>query len=282
VPRILLSILLFVIGWSASRDAFAQPAKTIAVIDAVKFPAKATQAHDRLLAALEDALKPKDWSLAGNDRRIPDCGGSPACMAKVAADTSTGYVLRISGQKIRDIGYDVSLELFTTAAGYSRNSHVACDICDPDRMSEIAAQSAVELLNDVLKEEASLRARAKQPSVAATPSVSQPPADITTPPPIPPEPSTSRWVPWTFVGVGLAAVGYGIVALIEDGKGTGPYSASPAYEVRDRYSSKTIGIISTTAGGLLAIGGGFWLYKTYSSSASVAVSPSHIALNVRF
>lgn len=100
--------------------------------------------------------------------------------------------------------------------------------------------------------------------------------------PIPPAPSPLRWIPWTLVGIGLATVGYGVVALAEDGKQTGVYHETSGYIARERYDSKTIGIVCATTGGLLAMGGGFWLYKTYSSSASVAVLPSHIALNVGF
>jgi PEGA domain len=108
------------------------------------------------------------------------------------------------------------------------------------------------------------------------------PVNVITQAPISPADAPTRWIPWTLVGVGLAAVGYGIVALVEDGKQTGTYHVTSGYVTREQYDSKAIGIVSTTAGALLAVGGGFWLYRTYSSSASVAVSPSHIALNVRF
>jgi PEGA domain len=108
------------------------------------------------------------------------------------------------------------------------------------------------------------------------------PVNVVMPAPIPPAPTPSRWIPWTLVGVGLAAAGYGIVALVEDGKQTGAYYVTSGRIARDRYDSKTIGVVSTTAGGLLAVGGGLWLYKSYSSSTSVVVSPSHVALNVSF
>jgi hypothetical protein len=243
----------------ASREAPAQPLRTVAIIDAVKFPPKAaTQAHDRLRATMEETLSPKSWYLAQTGRPIADCGGTPECMAKVAEETGTQYVLRISGQKVRDFGYDVTLDLFTTATGYSRSSHAACDFCDPANMSKIASDTAVEMLTSVLKEEASLREKAKRavPASAAAPVPSAPPsAALVTPPTPTAEVQHVSWVPWSMIGVGAAAVVYGGWALLKNNDPTGDKSLSSSQAMQSRYSSKTLGAVTAGAGSALAIVG---------------------------
>jgi hypothetical protein len=280
VLKISVAILTLITGWLAPYEAVAQPLRIVAVIDAVKFPPKATQAHDQLRSSLEEALSPKNWFLAHTNRPIADCGGTTDCMAKVATDTNTQYVLRISGQKTRDLGYDVTLDLFTTATGSVRSSHVTCDLCDPGRLSEIASQSTAELLTIALREEANMREKAKR---TALPPAEPPPATVVTPPsPAAPPPATINWMPWALAGVGAVVAGYGIWALYEDGKPTGAYSPSPAYETRNRYSSQTLGIVTATGGGLLVLGGAIWGISTMSRSTTVSVSLNHVALNVRF
>jgi hypothetical protein len=258
----------------------------VAFIDAVKFPPKAKQAHEHLRAAMEEALARKNWFLVQTDRPIEDCGDSPECLASVAKSTATQYVLRISGQKTRDVGYDVTLDVFTTAAGYSRSSHATCDMCDPASMSEIASGSAVELLTSVLKEEANLREKAKRatvrPPIAAQVPSPPPPAALVMPPPVPvAEPASRSWIPWTLIGVGAVAVVYGGWAIHEDGQ-TGSCSPTAPGLACDRTSSNTRGIVSLVGGGLMAAAGVIWILATPTHTTTLTASPNHVALNVRF
>jgi hypothetical protein len=270
-----------------SREALAQPLRTVATIDAVKFPPKAaTQAHQRLRATLEETLAPKSWYLAQTSRPIADCGGSPECMAKTAEETNTLYVLRISGQKIRDFGYDITLDLFTTATGYSRSSHATCDFCDPASMSKIVSDTAVEMLTSVLKEEASLREKAKRevptPAVAPAPST-PPPAALVAPLPPPTEPHHISWIPWSMIGVGALTMVYGGWCLYKDGSSTGSFypSSASAYG-HNAYASKSLGLGTLIGGGVVALAGGIWLFVTPSRTLAVSASPNHVALSLRF
>jgi hypothetical protein len=271
-----------------SSEANAQPLRGVVLVDVVKFPPKASaQAHLRLRAAMEEALTSKNWFLAPTNQPIADCGDTSECMGKIATDTTTQYVLRVSGKKTRDLGYDITLDLFTTATGYTRSSHAACDFCDPATMSKIASDTAVEMLTSVLKEEASkeeasqrekaMRATAPVPPIAAqAPAPALQPA-IEAPPP---EPQTASrlWIPWTMVGVGALGLAYGGWAMIENGKTSGAsHRGSSTQYGFDTYSSKPLGIGALAVGGALFVAGGIWI-----GSALLTASPNHVALSLRF
>jgi hypothetical protein len=286
VSKMLLAVLALAAVWSASSEALAQPLKTVALIDAVKFPPRAaTQAHERLRATMEETLSPKSWYLAQTSRPIVDCGGTPECMAKIAEDTGTQYVLRISGQKVRDFGYDITLDLFTTTTGYSRSSHAACDFCDPANMSKIASDTAVEMLTSVLKEEASQREKARRvvPTPVAAPAPTAPPtADLVTPPQPPVEPHHVSWVPWSMIGVGAVAAVYGGWALSQNNDLTSDKGLSSSQATRSRYSSKTLGAVTAGAGGALAIVGLVLLWVEPTQATRVSISPTGIDVALRF
>ena len=284
MTKILLAIMTLTAGWSVSREALAQPLRTVAFVDAVKYPPKAKQAHGRLRASLEEVLSPKSWFLAETVHPIEDCGSTPECMAKVAGDLNTQYVLRIAGQKSQEYAYEITLDVYSAALGGVRGSLATCDICDPGRMAEVASKAAVDLLASVAKEEASAREQAKRavtaPPVAA-PTPSSPPVDIVTPPPVV-EPTTRAWIPWTLVGVGVVVAGYGVWAIHEDGEKTGSCSPARASTTCGHYSSMARGVGGLIAGAALAAGGVIWLIATPTHSTAVSLSPNHVALNVRF
>jgi len=163
VSKPLLTLLTIVAGWSASHEAFAQPLRTVAFVDAVKFSAKPAQAHDYFRAALEEALSPKSWFLARTGHPIPDCGADPDCMTRIADQFNTDYVLRIAGRKSQAYGYEISLEAYSKSAALLRSSIASCDICDSSRLAELASKSALELLASLVKEETAKREKVTTP-----------------------------------------------------------------------------------------------------------------------
>ena len=269
-----------------AREAQAQPpiARTVAFVDAVKFPPKTTQAHDRLRAALEDALAPTGWSLAQTGRPVADCGGSMGCMTKVAKDIGTNYVLRLSGTRTQDDGYDLTLELYQSATSRIQKSGAYCDYCDVQRITEVVSRSVVEILAGALKEESDMRDKAKQSAQLLPPPLAapaQPPATLVTPPKIA-EPERSSWMPWGVLAVGVLAMGYGEWMLHEDGQLSGSCSPNQSNVMCHRNSSKAIGIVGLVGGGVLATAAVLWVITTPSHSTTVSASPNHVALNVRF
>jgi hypothetical protein len=283
VRKRLLPILVLAFGWFASRAALAQPLRTFTVVDAIKFPPKVKQAHERLREALVEALAPKSWFPADISRPIADCGGSLECLSKVAVDTNTSYVLRLSGNRAQDDGYDITLELYTTATSRVQQSGAYCDYCDIQRINEVIGKSVWELLANAMKEEAALKvARQAPPSPPASP----PPAVAPTPAIISPqpvvEPARHVWAPWTMIGVGVAVSGYGVWAIHEDGQSTGgPSPGRPSF-IQDRYSSKGQGWGCLVGGAGVAVAGAIWVLATPSHNAAISASPNHVALNVRF
>jgi hypothetical protein len=283
VRKYLPSVLILAAVGFVSPAASAQPLRTVAVIDAVKFPPKAKQAHDLLRSTLEEVLAPKNWFLA-EPRRIADCGGTIECMTKVAGDTKTDYVVRLSGARTQDDGYDITVELFTTQTARIQNSGAYCDYCDLQRINEVTGKSVLGLLTSALKEEAALK-EAKKAAIPAVPTPTPPttvvPPAIVTPPPIV-EQAPMRWLPWTMIGAGALAAGYGAWALHKNGDSTGSCSDTPTRTTCEHYSSGGIGVGALIGGGALAVAGTIWLLATPSHTTAVAISPNHVALNVRF
>ena len=289
----LLTLLTIVAGWSASHEAFAQPLRTVAFVDAVKFSSKAIQAHDHFRAALEEALSPKNWFLAPTGQPISDCGAGADCMLSVADQFNTNYVLRIAGRKSQEYGYEISLDAYSKSAALLRSSIASCDICDSSRLAELASKSALELLASLVKDEAAKREKVKQAAAAASaavppvtmPAPSPPPGAIMPPPPPPPapvaQPVTRSWIPWTLIGVGAVAAVYGAWAVHEDGQ-TGSCSPTAPGLACDRTSSNTRGIVGLVGGGLMAAVGVTWILGTPTHTTIVTASANHVALNVRF
>ena len=287
VHKALLTLLVgFVAVSSLAREALAQPLRTVAVIDVIKFPPKAKQAHEHMRAALEEALAPKSWFLA-QTQPIVDCGGSVDCLAKVADATGTKYVLRLSGSRTSDDGYDVTLELYTSLTARIQRTGAYCDYCDLQRIDEVASKSAIDLLANALKEEAELRsakreAQAPAPSAAPVPpsAATRPPAIVAPPPAV--EPATRSWMPWTLIGAGVLTLGYGVWAISKNGDSTGGPSPGASSFTQDHYSSKARGWGCLVGGGVAAIAGVIWMRAAPSYTATVSTAPNHVALSVRF
>jgi hypothetical protein len=243
---LILSFCLTVI-LSLAHESMAQPLiRQVAFIDAVKFPTKAIKAHGHLRATVEDALANKGWAMV-QGTSIVDCGATTECMAKIASETGANFVLRISGQKISDYGYEISLDLYSTASGNMRGGVASCDICDSARMSEIASKSTMDLIAKSEKEDAELNEKAKKaaspPVVARAPNSPPSSDDVVTPPKVA-TPESSSWVPWALIGTGALTIGYGGWALYKNDKSTGSWTPTAAYTGRDYYSSNTVGVIS--------------------------------------
>lgn len=270
-----------------ARQAAAQQATgSVAFIDAFKFPAKAKQAHDRLRASMEDALSRSGWSLKQGPA---DCGITNECMTKVTRETGATYVLRVSGQRSQEFGYDVSLDLYSLASGHLRGAISSCDICDSKRMSETAGKAAVDLLAKTVREDAELReAASKQampppPIAAPAPAAPAPAPAVLIPPPQPTaESHHTSWIPWSMIGVGAIGMAYGGWALYKNGSSASYHPSSSSTYAHDTYTSNTLGVTTMVSGGLFALAGAIWLGTTPSHAIAVSASPNHVALSMRF
>jgi hypothetical protein len=287
VPKALLTLSLGLATALPAGRAIAQHRTTpVAIVDAFSFSAKAVEAHARLRATMEEVLAAEGWLVAqGPD--IADCGTTGECLAKIARDNGVGYVLRVSGQRKREYGYDVSLDLFSLVTGHVRGAVSSCDMCDSQRMSEGAGKAAVDLLAKTVEEEAQVKEEAKRtappPVVVATRVPSPPPV----PSPAPPREPRASWIPWPMIGVGALGVAYGAWALYKNGQSSGSAHPGPATSYgpeygRDVYSAKGLGIGTLVGGGVVLLTGVIWVAVTPSGSAALSAAPHHVALSLRF
>jgi hypothetical protein len=258
----------------------------VVVIEAVKLPPKIPKAHERMRAGIMDALSTKGWIVV-QVVDASECEKPEECLPRLAKQTGTNFVLRLSGNRTQDDGYEISLELFQSATTRIKQSEAFCDYCDIQRMTEVTGRSAVGMLNNALKEEAEAKTRQKQlanfssepPPVDPSP-IPALPNNIATPTTTPP--SSVSWMPWAMIGTGILAFGYGSWMLYEDEKLSGNCTPSRDNVICHRNSSRFLGVTGLVGGGLLSLTGAIWLITTPSRSTAVLATPNHVALRVRF
>jgi hypothetical protein len=284
LSRSLFQLALLALFWSAEAMAEPSPTRGVVVFDGMKLAPKVPQAHERMRTHLQAALARENWTViwgAGTG----DC--DHACMSKLADASRAKHVLRLTGDRNQDDGYDVVIELLQPTAADTRKTNAYCDYCTIERMAEVAGRAATQMLasaaseeTPVLKKESAVPAHpplvpvppTPPPEPHATPSLVTPPAG---------QPTSHGWLPWTLLAVGAAGVGYGVWAVHEDGKATGTCSPSRT-STCDHYHSQTIGIIALTGGGLLAATGVVWEIVRLTRRPEIALSPNAVALTMRF
>jgi hypothetical protein len=263
LPTCLLGLAIALVP---AREVRAQSATgSVALIDAFKFSPKATQAHARMRVAIEEALARDGLTVVQGPAGV-DCGSTTECLAGVARESGVGYVLRVTGQRRREseYGYDISVDLYSPVTRQVRGGNWSCGLCDSKGVGELAGKNAIDLLAKTAKEEAEIKQAASgiAPPRAAAPA------------PIEPAP------PALVAVVGMA---YGGWALAKDGSSSGsPHLGAQALAGHDAYSSKTLGIGTLVAGGVLAAVGVIWIALPPSRSAALSASPNHVAFSLRF
>jgi hypothetical protein len=288
VPKALLALLVILVSSSASSASFADEAqaqdspkdKGVAVVETVKMPTKVPRIHERLRAILQDAIKASGWTFVAATPGA-ECGASAECLPKVAKQTATNYVLRLTGNQNQDDGYDITLELFQSSTSHVERSMTYCDYCDVDRMGGTVSRLVVGMLAHAFQEDASAKVVQKQPE-QSPPLVSPAPADNLVSPPTAPQPRSVSWVPWTLIGAGAVAIGYGGWGLYKDGKTSESCYIGQSTEKCGSYSSHALGVVSVVGGSLLAVAGVIWEITTPTHTTTVSASPTHLAFGVRF
>jgi hypothetical protein len=199
----------------------------------------------------------------------------------LAKRTGADRVLRITGQGSAQYGYKVQIEVFGPRIPRTEKVATFCDTCNPDRMAEIAADYAKQELAAVTREPEAAKEPPRLP-IEATPSeIPEPEPSILAQPKLE-DPRSLRWVAWSLIGTGAAAMAFGGFVLSQNGARSGDITARDGRESRRVYSTATLGTACLVSGGVAAIAGVIWLLATPSSQAGVAASPNHIALHLRF
>ena len=239
----------------------------------MKLPPKVARSHERLKAAVLEAVDEKGWR-TNFQSSAADCQPITNCVAQ-AKKAGADYVLAITGESNQALGYDISLELFSTKSGHRQSATSLCDYCEFERLVQNVAHSAVDLLQKADAETISLKKEIQQnkpeselrhtPSLIETPKTDGSASDL----------------PWVTIGVGAVVFGYGAWALSKDGDSKDCSQASGVKNC-ETYSSKTLGYTMVSLGAAAAIGGVAWKIWGTNSSSTVSLTPNKIAFTTRY
>lgn len=273
--------LIVALAFDGQAQAQTWPPRTVTVVDNVTLPARVPRAHERMRAKLESALSAEGWAVV---QALPHtaCSHSADCLPKVAKQAGSSYALRLSGEGNSENGYNVTLDLFSTADNQVRTNAAYCDLCNVDSLAEIVKRMGMEMFTTAEKAATKPRLNRTALSPAPAPTPAKPTPNLVAQPMPKQESGSATWVPWTLVGAGAVVTGYGLWALHKDGSASG--SCSPTHDPTtcDRYSARGLGLGTAIGGGVVLLTGAIWGIISLTSSTSVSASPKHVAINVRF
>jgi hypothetical protein len=285
----LIPVLVALLAWEGAGFCQAPPeastpaGQTIVMVDAVAFITagvpKTVNERERFFADLRKKLADHGWTTTVRPAE-PECGTGKECLAHVQAATGADYVVGVSGEGNLLRGYTLHLQLYSAITHHVQQAAAFCDLCATDRIAGIAAEFAVGLLTDTIREEQALRLESRHVSTPAILSPAPPPLQPAQPPALAPAlaganpapdditPAEARasphraqsdglaWLSWGLMGAGAASAAYGGWALYQNGRyaGTTQVDASLTL-VRDRYASGAVGATALAVGAGLALVG---------------------------
>jgi hypothetical protein len=280
------------VAWAEAGGA---EAKQVVVGQSIIFAPKAQKYRAKVWEKVEDAVKDSGWAPVKVETGPNGCVVKD-CPREIAQRELVETVLSIDGNYASG-GYSFTVKVWSKKGRNGQSGWVGefgseCGLCSGAEFAEAVSTNVRKALAG---EAERLLAAAKMEVAAATPEekTAAPPLSLDptagpTPsanlvaPPAPTARESMSWVPWTIMGAGALAVGYGVWGLHEDGQSTGSCSAGPTAKTCDTYSSHTLGVVSIVGGGVLAMAGVIWVVTTPSHATSVSVSSNHVALSVRF
>jgi hypothetical protein len=247
------------------------------VVDAVSFITtgvpKAVHERERFFILLRDRLSESGWAATVRPADA-SCGTGRECLARTQEQTGADYVVRVSGEGNLLRGYTLHLQVYSPVTRHVQRAATFCDLCATDRIAGIAAEFAIALVTDTVKEEQAARLESGQRETPSPPqphplappltgassaTVPVPSAELVALPRGPTGLAWPSWVPWlswSLVGAGAVGAAYGGWALYENGRYTGaPRVDANQTLVRDRYASGAVGATALAVGAGLAVVG---------------------------
>jgi hypothetical protein len=207
------SVLLvpLAIAWTCAGIVVAAPSRPRVVVTEARAVDLGPVGPGAVRAAVEDALKAQDAEVVAGSLLTPaqaSCA-TPQCFAGLTRTTGATQVVLVDITTASDEDYDVQLRLWEAASGrVVDEDRVRCKLC-----------AAQEVVNTVREQAGLLWARYSHAAGTAPlpgPRADLPPSiGVTSPhPPGQSEPASARWVEWTPVAVGGAAVVVGAILVI--------------------------------------------------------------------
>lgn len=263
--------------------ALAQEQRQVAVLNLIHFngpkEARNLLEKERFDSFFARSLESAGWSVV--QATDDNCGDGVDCLAAIAKRLGVARVIRMTGQGNAQVGYQLNVEAFRPKLARTEKGTLYCDTCNQTRAAELAAADAQKQLAAVARAAGGAEDTPAPPVVTTPTPPSEPDLGVVAPPPSE-QPASYRWVAWTLVGTGAAAMAVGGWALSKNEGETGDIKVRDGRESRPVYSTATLGTACLIGGGVAAVAGVIWLLATPSSQAGVAASPNHIALHVRF
>ena len=283
-PAIVLLPLL--LSARAGAETAPYTTKQIVIVDGINFTTtglpKSVRERERFFVVLTQKLREKGWtSPAPISESL--CSAARDCLGYIVQESHAPYVLRLTGEGNLKVGYTLHLQLYSAATRNSQRTNTFCEICVTDGIATSTAELALGLLADAARDDDETVRKVASPATA----IDTRNGELVTPPPVA-QARRLSWLPWSLIGAGAVGLGLGAWALYEDGKPSGnahaDVHADPGLPsvVQDHHSSRTLGIVGLAAGGALAATGILWLTLSSSSTTTVAVSPNHVVLSLRY
>lgn len=297
--KMVLPVMLILTGagvaWAETGGA---EARQVVVGQSITFAPKAQKYRAKVWEKVETTVKDSGWAPVKVETGPNGCAVKD-CPREIAQRELVETVLSIDGN-YSSSGYSFTVKVWSKngrngSSGWVGEFGGECGVCSGSELAEaVAANVRKALAGEAERLVADAAAKVEATPTAEEKSIppAAAPAAESTPGPAPtanlvesratPEPRSVAWVPWTVIGVGALAIGYGGWGLYKDGKSNGTCSAGPTAKMCDTYSSHTLGVVGLVGGGVLVMAGVIWEITTPSSTTSVSASPNHVALNVRF
>jgi hypothetical protein len=272
-------------------------ARRLVVGQSITLAPKAQKFRAKVWEKIEATAHDAGWTPVKVEGGANDCGVKD-CPSEIALREQVETVLSIEGN-YSGTAYGFTVRVWSKNGRDGRSGWVGefgseCELCSGSEFANavgtnvrkaLASETERLLANAATKPTVATvtsEERSAVPPAALDPPASPPPPANIVSPPATPEPEAASWVPWTMIGVGALAIGYGAWGLHKDGKSAGNCSAGPTAKTCDAYSFHTLGVISIVGGGVLAMAGVIWVITTPSHTTSVSASPNYVALSVRF
>lgn len=273
-------LCLLGLGLSLSAHAFAAPP----IIAVTESPTNTAPRALRLeiRPTVEAALKERGAAVVPHAKVVGDLAKctSGGCATRIGAATGATHVLVIDSSYVDD-GYRMRLQVFDGRTGRERYSDgQVCEVCTHDDFTKALRERTAILWSRIQTEET-----LPPPAPVMSPTAAPVPGPVSlarVEPPVIAEPAKRSWIPWAIIGVGAPTAVYGVLAIKKSGKTDGgPSPGAPSF-TQNSYASGGLGWGCFVGGGLVAIAGAIWVFATPTHSTTVSISPSHVALGMRF
>ena len=120
-------------------------AHTVVVLDGTELPGEVKDAHQQLRTAVDGAVRAAGWDSIPGAAPAAPCDETLACLKAAAVTTGASVVIRITGGRNINDGYDLEAQIWRADGGPSQRIVGSCSSCLSDDMTRIAKKLVRDL-----------------------------------------------------------------------------------------------------------------------------------------